>query len=174
MTTLQVNVVQDESHSEPLGKPRSDLPSTSIPSQVLDDPDVQKLTQAICSHNGRSPLCQLHDSAASEYCHYADQIADRVRLLTRKDTANIHETSQLLDSPVKPAEEQAEKAFAQLPPFEARKTFLLGPPKPACCPERSQTVEGIKKLRQTQDGEIGKTPELALQSLQRQNCCCAA
>ena len=157
--------MQDEAQSEPLSKPKSELPSTGIPSEVLDDPDVQKLTEAICSHNGRSPLCQLHDSAASEYCHYVDQIADRVRRLTRKDTANIHETSELLPPPVKPAEEQAEKAFAQLPPFEARKTFLLGPPKPACCPERSQTVAGIKKLRQTQDAEIGKAPVLALQSV---------
>ena len=123
---------------------------------------MQQLAQVICSHNGRSPLCQLHDSAASEYLQYADQIADRVKFLTRKDTANIHEVSQLVPPDLLPAEEQAEKAFAQLPPFEARKTFLLGPPKPACCPERSQTAEGIHKLRQAQDAEIGKAHCIAL------------
>ena len=87
---------------------------------------------------------------------YADQTADRVKFLTRKDTANIHEVSQLVPPDLIPPEEEAEKAFAQLLPFEARKTFLLGPPKPACCPERSQTTEGIHKLRQAQDAEIGK------------------
>lgn len=155
-----------------LDKASSDSPSSSIPSEVLDDPDVQQLAQAICSHNGRSPLCQLHDSAASEYMQYADQIADRVKFLTRKDTANIHEVSQLVPPDLIPAEEQAEKAFAQLPPFEARKTFLLGPPKPACCPERSQTTEGIHKLRQAQDAEIESILRLVCKIFESDMACC--
>ena len=104
--------------STPFGKilPRASaaLDGTGLPSQVLEDPTVQKLTRAICCHNCRSAVRQLHDSAASEYC-----------------------------------------AFARLPPFEARKAFLLGAPKPACCPERAKTAEGINKLRNTTDGEIG-------------------
>ena len=108
-----------------------------------------------------SAVRQLQDSAASEYCHYSEQITNQVNFLTRLDTANINETSQLIegkDVTAKPAPEQAEKAFAQLPPFEARKAFLLGAPRPACCPERAQTAEGIRKLRQTKDGEIGTVP----------------
>ena len=146
--------------STPIGKvlPRAsaELGGTGLPSQVLEDPTVQKLTHAICCHNGRSAVRQLHDSAASEYCAYADQITDRVKFLTRLDTANVNEASDICAKATEtPAEEQAERAFARLPPYEARKAFLLGAPKPACCPERAKTAEGINKLRNTSDGEIG-------------------
>jgi len=147
--------VQNTPYAKVLRRASANTDSGAIPSEVLADPDVKKLTQAICRHNGRSAVRQLHDSAASEYCAYADQITNRVKFLTRLDTANINETSHIFDSDSKPAEEQAEKAFAQLPPFEARKAFLLGAPKPACCPERSHTAEGIGELRKTTDGEIG-------------------
>lgn len=130
--------------------------SGAIPSKILEDPAVKQLTHAICRHNGRSAVRQLHDSAASEYCAYADQLTNRVKFLTRLDTANINEAVLIYDKAAeKPAEEQAERAFAQLPPFEARKAFLLGAPRAACCPERSKTAEGIQKLRNTTDGEIG-------------------
>lgn len=135
--------------------------NNSIPGDVLADPAVQRLAQAICRHNGRSAVQQLHASAASEYCAYADQITNRVKFLTRRDTANINEASQIFPTAAKAAPEQAEKAFAQMPPFEARKAFLLGAPKPACCPERSRTAEGINRLRQANDPAIGTTMSLA-------------
>ena len=138
----------------------ADTAINSIPGDVLADPAVQQLAQAICRHNGRSAVRQLHDSAASEYCAYADQISNRVKFLTRRDTANINEALPVLPT-AEPAPEQAEKAFAQMPPLQARKAFLLGAPKPACCPERSRTAEGINRLRQADDPDIGVTMSAA-------------
>ena len=148
--------MQSTPSTKVLPRASAELGGIGLPSQVLEDPTVKKLTHAICSHNGRSAVRQLHDSAASEYCAYADQITNRVKFLTRLDTANINEASAICaEATETPAEEQAERAFARLPPYEARKIFLLGAPKPACCPERAKTAEGINKLRNTTDGEIG-------------------
>lgn len=105
-------------------------------------------------HSGRNAVPQLHDSATSEYYANTDHDTTRV-FLTRKDTANIYEALPVLPNIAKTAAEQAETAVAQMAPFEARKAFLLGPPKPACCPERAKTVEGINKLWHADDPEIG-------------------
>ena len=116
---------------------------------------VQQSAQAICHHNGRSAISQPHDSATSEYCSNTDENTTRVEFLTRKDTANINEAPLVLPDAAKTASEQAEKAIVQMAPFEARKTFLLGPPKPACCLERAKTAEGINKLQRAEDPDIG-------------------
>ena len=114
-------------------------------------------------HSDRSAVPQPHDSATSEYYANTDHNTTRV-FLTRKDTANIHEAPHVLPNIAKAASGQAEKAVAQMAPFEARKAFLLGPPKPACCPERAKTAEGINKLRHADDPEIG-TPSTVSPSL---------
>ena len=149
-------MLQNSPYAAVVRRASSHTGTSIIPAEVLADPAVQQLAQAICHHNGRSTVHQLHDSAASEYCAYADQITNRVELLTRRDTANVNDASHIFPAAAKPAPEQAEEAFAQMAPFEARKTFLLGPPKPACCPERAKTVEGINKLRQADDPDIGR------------------
>lgn len=127
---------------------------------TVADPAVQQLAQALV-HDGTSTACHLHDSAASESCTYADHISCRAEFLTRRHTANINEAAHIFRAAAKPAADQAERAFVQMPPFEARKTFLLGAPKPACCPERSKTAEGINKLRQTVDPDIGRQPRIS-------------
>lgn len=129
---------------------------------TVADPALQQLAQALV-HDGTSTACQLHDSAASESCTYADHISCRAEFLTRRHTANINEAAHIFRAAAKPVADQAERAFVQMPPFEARKTFLLGAPKPACCPERSKTAEGINKLRQTVDPDIGRQPRIQLQ-----------
>ena len=120
--------------------------------------DSEQPAQAIGQQGGRVAGPQLHDSAASGSSSDADQVNNVAEFLTRKDTANINEASQISPDAGLAASGEAERATAQMAPFEARKTFLLGPPKPACCPERSRTAEGINKLRWADDPDIGDHP----------------
>lgn len=121
----------------------------------------QQPVQAISQHSGRTADSQLHDSAASGNSSDVDQPNNRAEFLTRRDTANIHEASHISPDTAKPASGETERATAQMAPFEARKNFLLGPPKPACCPERSRTAEGINKLRWADDPDIGEPSTLS-------------
>ena len=129
--------------------------SDPSPGEVSVDSAVQRPAQAIWPHNSTSADAQPHDSGTSECCANTCQNTTRAEFLTRKDTANINEAPHALPNTAKTALEQAEKAIAQMLPFEARKTFLLGPPKPACCPERVKTAEGINKMRHADDPDIG-------------------
>lgn len=131
--------------------------------QISGDGSVapeQQPAPAIRQHSGSTAGPQLHDSAASGNSSDVDPDNNRAEFLTRKDTANINEASHISHDDAKPASGEAERATAQMAPFEARKNFLLGPPKPACCPERSRTAEGINKLRWADDPEIGRPPTL--------------
>lgn len=120
----------------------------------------QQPAQAVGQQGGRTLRPQLHDSAASGSSSDVDQVNTVADFLTRKDTANINEASHISADAAKPTSGEADRASAQMAPFEARKTFLLGPPKPACCPERSRTAEGINKLRWADDPDIGEPPTL--------------
>lgn len=142
---------QAEVLREPSSKPAND-PSPEKGSVVSA---VQQQAQAICYHNGRSADSLPHDSATSDDCTNIGQNPTMAEFLTRKDTANINDAPRALLDTAKTASEQAEKAIAQMAPFEARKTFLLGPPKPACNAERAKTAEGINKLRHADDPDIG-------------------
>ena len=136
----------------PVGKTASSDTSITPPVVVVADLGGRQSALAVAQNTVR----QLHDSAASKCCDHAEQTSGKGNFLTRKDTANINDTAHIFPAASEPAPEQAESAFVQMPPFEARKTFLLGPPRPACCPERSKTADGINKLRQTDDPDIGR------------------
>lgn len=145
--------LQRSPHHGAVGKTGSSDTSITPPVGGAADLDVRQLPQ-VAIRNGTSTARQLHDSAASKHCPQGDQINGKVEFFTRKDTANIDEAAHIF--PTTAESEQAESLLAQMQPFEARKNFLLGPPRPACCPERSKTAEGINKLRQTDDPDISR------------------
>lgn len=96
----------------------------------------------------------LHDSATSQHALPADRLSNTVLFLNRLDTANVNKTG-LLGTDSKRGHSHAGRAIAALQPHEARKTFLLGPACPPCCPRRTQTAEGINALRHVSDVDIG-------------------
>lgn len=110
----------------------------------------------------RCPETVLHDSATS-LCPPpgADRLSNTIEFLRRMDTANVNETDSQLSTDCGQAQEHAGRAVAALPPLEARKTFLLGPACPPCCPRRTQTAEGINALHHIKDVDIGDKPVYA-------------
>ncbi|KAL3147321.1 hypothetical protein ABBQ32_002806 [Trebouxia sp. C0010 RCD-2024] len=159
-------------HHGAVGQTGSSDTSITPPVAGAADLGVQQPPQ-VAVRSGTSTACQLHDSAASKHCARGDQTGGKVKFLTRKDTANIDEASHIFPSTTESAPEQAETLFVQMPPFEARKNFLLGPPRPACCPERSKTAEGINKLRQTDDPDINSILRLACKVFASDMACCS-
>lgn len=145
---------------------QDDSSYTSTQSHCTGCCQVQHSTH-VCEHtrsshsSHSSTTCQrclepvLHDSATSHRALPADRLSNTVQTLNRLDTANVNETDGLLGTDCQKAQTQAGKAVAALPPHEARKTFLLGPPCAPCCPRRTQTAEGINALRHVSDVDIG-------------------
>lgn len=104
----------------------------------------------------RCPESVLHDSAASLHSLVpADKISSTLEFLKRLETSVDNGKREQLSTDCGRAQADVGKAVAALPPREARKTFLLGPPCSACCPRRTQTAEGINALRAVKDVDIG-------------------
>lgn len=110
----------------------------------------------------RCPGSVLHDSAASLHSlSPADKISSTLEFLKRLETSVDNGRKEQLNTDCGRAQADVGKAIAALPPREARKTFLLGPPCSACCPRRTQTAEGINALRTVKDVDIEGVLRLA-------------